>query len=295
MRNLCFILPLLLLLSACQLAAPNGSVTDSWPIGFYLTQEPGEDVFFPRQGDLEGIPVGKNSRQYALVENVPYSDPHPFSDKEGLSFFYAPILHETGGYSWRSCIDGYAIQNVSLTLGGEDHSDVELEGTLYVSTKAGEYTWYLNPVYRDTDGRQIYLTPAEEPVRDTPLAGGGIGHTLEQTFWVEENGRTMTKHAKITCTIMGMDPVDRVTVTGMDGDHQPVSRTDFAVDDAPDRITPDPSAAYLVVESYDQDGGLMKREIVSREGQEKSDGLTVQVCQPEGYFLRHTIAVKWDG
>lgn len=264
---------LLAVLSGCQLASESADNGRDWLIGVYLTSEP-----------IKGQVYGEK----AILEDGEWE--YTFPGIDGIPFYYAPELHESGGYSW-FCNQTAGVQDGRATM--RDGIVTDLEGNFYLTTEQEDHTWYLNPMYWQPDGG-VYLKPDADPFHGPVIDGGSVGVEKSESFRYEVGGNTQTRTKSVVCNVTGMRPVEKIVVVELDQDYQLIEKTELDGNDLPETFAVDRAANYLLTEHH-YSHVHVDREILALDPREPFDGegIDIQRVQALGYFLPDVIELQW--
>lgn len=264
---------LLAVLSGCQLASESADNGRDWLIGVYLTPEP-----------IKGQVYGEK----AILEDGEWE--YTFPGIDGIPFYYAPELHESGGYSW-FCNQTAGVQDGRATM--RDGIVTDLEGNFYLTTEQEDHTWYLNPMYWQPDGG-VYLKPDADPFHGPVIDGGSVRVEKSESFRYEVGGNTQTRTKSVVCNVTGMRPVEKIVVVELDQDYQLIEKTELDGNDLPETFAVDRAANYLLTEHH-YSHVHVDREILALDPREPFDGegIDIQRVQALGYFLPDVIELQW--
>jgi hypothetical protein len=113
-----------------------------------------------------------------------------------------------------------------------------------------------------------------------------MSQTLEETHTISENGVTKTDRATIEMSVATMFAPEKIVILQMDGNGGLVSRTEYAPDDMPDSLTPEPGTAFLIAETRKR--GAEGSETVAREiYDDDAEGIETFYARGDGVCVKH--------
>ncbi len=243
-------------------------------------------------------------RLYAARTEVTHTDPETgetftlpefqFGDVKGVPFFYYEEEREHGTVtSLVNSSDGKNFFADTVSNFGNDK--ITLEGTIYFTPSAEEtFSCYVNPVYQSPDG-SIYAVAGNgySFSQDSPISEGGLwSTTLSEDTSVYNGEETIAFSTSVKINLSVMYAPASIRLIQMDEENRLLDQKEYVPGQVPDRIAPDPKAAYLLLETVKQDpqGG----EIVSREMfQPKDSGFTSFYSQGDGPCLSQYTELAW--
>lgn len=256
-KLVCVIL-LLSLLSGCRLALedmPENTDRDRL-VGVFVTPEHLDlfdaEAYFNdnidqiiKGGEIRDNGAAYQKRLYAQRVN----DVLSVGDVEGW-FYCAPRLEDENG-------EYIAAEGSPVFSDGYTHifsgttERLELGCTLYVSSNADFVSAYINPVYQDSDGN-IYVLSGSGISCNGLAQGGSMSQSVEENETITADGETREKGSKITVTIAGKDPTERLTVYEMSGEDSLLARYELDPDDLPGEWKITPGCEWLIVRENDE-------------------------------------------
>ena len=109
---------------------------------------------------------------------------------------------------------------------------------------------------------------------------------------ITAGGKEKKDSTSVTLTISYMFRPDNIVILQMDADSAVISRTEYAPDAAPDSISAEPEAVYLIAETYKTDGGKQIR--VSRDIYGKEDqSLETFSAGEYGVCIKKSTKIVW--
>lgn len=306
------LLALLLLMSGCQLARPDGETASSGDrlIGVLVTKEyldlfDFEAYFQDHTSELlqGGDHVVEDTQPYEgrlyatmTTETKTNEDggtvtlqKYVFEGVEGSSYFVYSVSEEDGpGYTATESGEEISDGHTNLSYSDQEEA-MDLEATIYYAPQDGEdvISFYFNPVYQTADG-QVYAMSGSGTSTNVDGAGVSFGHTLREENTETENGVSKTWRSSVKVTVESVDPPERITVLQMGEDHQIVSETAYEPGSLPEAMTLPAEIAYLLVETHT--GGTVKRELVDRD----TETLTTFRCRDDGICVKQTTTLTWE-
>ena len=165
-------------------------------------------------------------------------------------FYCAPRLEdEEGDYVAAEGSPVFSDGHMHIIGGSSDR--LELECTLYVSSEAEFVAAYINPVHQDSEGN-IYILAGSGISSNGLVDGGSMTHSVEENETVTAAGETQEKGSKITVTIAGKDPTERLTVYEMSADDSIIARHELDPEHLPAEWAVAPSCEWLIIRENDE-------------------------------------------
>lgn len=310
-KMISMLLALLLLLSGCQLARPDGETAKSEDrlIGVLVTRDYLDLLDFEAyfqdhtskilKGGEQEITDTKpyEGRLYAVMttetrtnedgETVTLQN-YEFEGVEGSAYFVYSVLEEDGpGYTATESGEEISDGHTNLFYSDQEEA-VELEATIYYAPRTGEdvIDFYFNPVYQTADG-QVYAMSGNSTSTNVDGAGVSFCHTLSEESTQTENGVSKTWRSSVKVTVESVDPPERITVLQMGEDHGILTETSYEPGTLPENLELLSETAYLIVETLT--GGTIKRELVNRD----AETMTTFRCREDGICVKQTTTLTW--
>lgn len=217
-----------------------------------------------------------------------------FEGVEGISYFSATVPASTEHDSYKTSISDPAISDGEIhSYYGDESDSTTLEGTIYISPTSKECTYYFNPVYQSADGR-VYLTSGSGFMFGnwTVSEGEQYSETMDATYSVTENGKTKTESISVKLSINVMFAPEKIVILQMDADGKLLSRMEYTPGELPETLSPEPNAAYLVVETHKRDaaGGVaVARDIYGTD----IESVETFFVRADGICIKHCTQIKW--
>lgn len=260
-------------ISGCQLAA-TGSSGEGELVGYYITATSISDR------------ADENGKIYAEAAENGKETTYTFPGIDGVPF--CNLSAGNGTIASVSSPHDTAVQekHIIWSLDGKKEN-VNLEGTIYISTEIGYYTCHKNPMYQDGKGA-LYLVPAEGPSAQMDREGTVLTITDSATTTETQSGKAFEKVVHVQLHIVAKAPSDHVVWSQMSADNRQLSRVEYSADQVPETLTPDADTDFLIVEAYQQ-GQLAGRTLYQRADSTIS---TFQL-QPGGWFDALYTGILW--
>lgn len=252
----------MILLCGCQLADPNaGPETETAQdamVGVFITTEhldlfDMEAYLQDNMGSLaeEGAVPADDPRYSGRIYAAVVDNGYEFEDLEGMLLASFWIRMENEGY-WASTIGtGLSdVQNKYLVKEGIGTS-IEHSANIYLPYNIGEVVFYLNPVYQTKDG-EVYLMSGSGISMSTSL-GGQLTETVSAEASYTEDGQQLEYNYNSTLTVSCIDVPTEVVFIQMDENHNILRRDSYTPGQLPEEITPEKSAAYILIEEHFSD------------------------------------------
>ncbi len=299
---------LLLSMSGCQLARTETEETRDRLVGVLITREYLdlfdmesylEDNLKITGGDIviDGDTSAYQGRIYAsFIPKTLYGKNGEtaetqdllFSDLKGIHYVAARMEDENGSYNRVFSSDG--LLNGQTAYHCTDFEDsVTLEGEIWLVQGTGDLLAYINPVYQDSEGN-FYVTPGQGFHSSGDSGTGSLfTQTMEDTYTVTEGGKTTTLSNSITISI-GIKPKPvQYRLLQMREDNTILSSTDYTPGEMPQDITVSADAAYLLLETHQQDTDPIRTIINPDE-----DHIFTLYAGEDGYLLEDLTFLHWQ-
>ncbi len=243
---------------------------------------------------------GDRGRLYAsLVERTLYDEDgqpvgktwdYVFEGIKGVRYFSAVVNEGDGNSTQLICADPAVCggeNNLSITDEGET---IRLEGTIYVTTRQGQGVFTVYPVYQTPDGR-VYLVQGSSIAFDLGGECVAMSEHYEEKRTVTGAGETRTEEISVKITLETVDCPERVAVSQLDAESRLVSRIEYAAGQVPDKLIPEESAEYIVVELYKKgvSGESIERQICGRE----DSGFNTLASGEDGMCEQEWCELEW--
>ena len=285
------VLAALLLLSGCRLAVETVEPESGRDrlIGVFITPEyldlfDAEAYFNDNIDDImTGGEIRADSGDYQGRLYASYVDDQlTVGDVEGW-FYCAPTrVDENGEY--------IAVEGSSVISDGGAHifsgeqDRLELECTIYVSSEADFVAAYINRVYQDSEGN-IYVVSGSGISSNGLADGGSMSQFVEENETVSADGETKEKGSKITVTITGKDPTERITIYEMSEDDSLLRRTELDPDAPPSQWRPCEGCEWIIIRENEE------RSVYGRE----DESFAVFELLENGLCVKKSVSLVWDG
>lgn len=179
-----------------------------------------------------------------------------FPEGAGISFFLCFANYETFPDARVRTEAGPEIgDHQSYLNSGLDCDAVALEGKLYVDKNATDLAIFCNPVFESREG-EIYALGAT-PCGYHAVSMTGCSQTIRQQIDTMIGTRKING-VSVTLEIETETLPKGYAVVEWDDDHNMVKKTEYAPGELPDEFYPSEKTAYLVLETYTEDGTTRK-------------------------------------
>jgi hypothetical protein len=188
-----------------------------------------------------------------------------------------------------------AISDKYSGLSGDDAEDkITLEGTIYSAPgNDGFITYYINPVYQNSDG-SIYAMSGGGFSIDATQGKGYYTNMLEETTTVTENGTDKKSSTSIEISFATMFRPEKIVLLQMDADSNILSKGEYAPGEVPKTLTPEAGTVYIVAETYKS--GNAGTAYVTRELYEQQDEyLYTFFCRDDNICIKTGTKLEWNG
>lgn len=271
-------LALVLSCAGCQLADPDEGEASTTPrdrlIGVYATEEYldlfDHDAWFRDNADKlaeggETVVSPQDSEAYSdrLWAVQQDNGDWVFPDLEGMGY-YAYRYESEAERGTATHMDAGLTGNGMRVNSTDQGESLELEATIY-HTPGGEVRYFFNPVYQTPDGA-VYLTSGSGIYMDGTTEGESSAYTLSDDLTTTgPDGASTADGCSVTVHVEIMNAPGEIAVLQMDGESRVLDRKTYAPGQVPERLTPDPDCAYILVETRKTgpDGELVSRELAN--------------------------------
>ena len=273
------VLALVLCLSGCTLARPDGAASSGRDrlIGAFVSDGP---LYI----DKGGVPTGQEGDRVDAVQ-----------DEEGNWSF--PGLDGVCAYWFKDTSDpehpvavsgpnqGATDAHYGLTMGDEEDR-VDLSFTVYMCPQE-VICCSVSPIYQTADDRVYLIMSGEGASYDLGMGEAMGSRTLKETY--DDGTRKETETVEVHFKTR---PVPhRIEIAAMSADDTPLLRLGYAPGTLPESFSPPQGTAYLVVAHLSEDGaGSDRREIVPA-GQSYA---TTYHALDNGFFGTQSTELIWQ-
>ncbi|MBE6968964.1 MAG: hypothetical protein E7442_02420 [Ruminococcaceae bacterium] len=196
-------------------------------------------------------------------------------------FYCAPRLtDEEGDYVAAEGSPVFSDGHMHIFEGSSDR--LELECTLYVSSAAEFVAAYINPVYQDSEGN-IYILAGSGISSNGLAEGGSMSQYVEENETVTAAGKTQEKGSKITVTIAGKNPTERLTLYEMGADDSILARHELDPDRLPSEWEVTPGCEWMIIRENDE------RSVYGRE----DSSFAVFELWDNGLCVKKEVQIQW--
>lgn len=217
-----------------------------------------------------------------------------FEGVEGIPYFSATVPATARNDSYKTSMSDSAISDGHVNLNyGDETNSTTMEGTIYISPTRKERTYYYNPVCQSTDG-SVYITSGSSfMVGDwTASEGEQFSQAMDAAYTITENGRTKTESVSVTLSISVMFAPETIVILQMDTYGGLLSRMKYTPGELPEKFSPEPDTAYLVVETHKRDatGNItIAWDIYGNE----SESIETFFARADGVCVKHRAQIMW--
>lgn len=294
---------LFLLLTGCQLARPDaGTAQQPRLIGMLLTTDyldltdwdsyladhlsdiSGGGVLNADTSSYEGKLYAEAVQETLHDEdgNTVTMEDYSFPDVDGIRFFVVNIDNTQHMFGDDALLDAH------LALTSTDEGDnTNLTGSIWMACTDQTVTCYINPVYQQADGRIYAVSGSGFSFDGNSSPGSLYTQTLTDTR-TAVGSQTQSDSISIKISIGTKLPPALYTLTEMDEQNQVLCQSQFQPGQLPEEWTVSDGAAYLLLETRNQDGS------VSRELYQNDAGnIQTLVCQENGFLKGVDTQLIW--
>lgn len=283
MKRIMLLVLAVALLCGCTLAVPGAAGEDRLT-GFFVTvsrEVDGTTVDFwdEEATGMKSIGVHYQKGQKLFAERME-GDPVVYALPEGcgLSCFSYDV-EENGTVTYRSNTISPEI-DVRLEYHAGTKTPYRMDAVVY-GTGEAELLLTCNPVYQTPDG-EVYVLSAESASFSTDQVGSKFHNRSERT---DGHG------CAYTLTVEQVVLPECYVITEMSGDHEPLTRTEFAPGGLPETYTPGPDTAYLILEA--SAGEETVRTVYSPGDRENK--MDTYYPGEYGLCIKGYTAIDWEG
>lgn len=217
---------------------------------------------------------------------------YEFPGLEGVAYF-APKIGQ-GDESYITFQTGEGLQDVHnhVKSHNEDTYYTELSGRIYVPSGNDRITFYMNPVYQDSEGR-VYLCSGQGLQTDI-TAGTECAMKLSEETTVTIDGVEYAGGGKVEVWFEVVNVPYLVRVTEMDGEGNSLATAEFEPLALPGEYEPREGTAYIILESFALDGDgeeVVERCIIAPDSEDED--IFVMVPGGNGYMTFRYAEVLW--
>ncbi len=309
------VLALMLSLSACRLAREDGGEIKSKDrlIGVFVTMEY-LDLFdfeaymndnvgsFTHSGEIFVDGSQYQGRLYAALKpkiltnsdtgETTQIQEYVFEGIEGVPYFAATIPETAADYSSIGTNSGGAVSDGHMGLHCSDEEDMlTLDGTIYVS-QGQNSSYYVNPVYQSVDGSVYAVSGSGYLSSDDQGEGTVFTKTLEETTTVTENRKSKKESSSIKISLAVLYAPKEIVVLQMDADSAVLARESYDPGTLPDKLSPEPGTAYILVETHkrDSEGKIRVSRVLFDRSTESMQSF---YARADGVCIKQWTALAW--
>ena len=221
---------------------------------------------------------------------------YEFENVEGIRFF-APMRQGTDG-SYRDTVADTAIADQNLEIRASDLGEsLNLEGTLYLSTRQNQGNFYFYPVYQTAAG-EVYAAPGDGVQPGVEKETGNTArYEIRQTRSSSSANSSSTGSAQLEDLVQihlcYLDEPSGLSLLHFDGEHRLLSQTELEPGKLPESFTPLPETRYLILETAELSPDQL--ETVSRTlyGPEE-ETLSAFYTREDGLCIRQECQINWE-
>ncbi|MGL5439380.1 MAG: hypothetical protein ACRDA4_03210 [Filifactoraceae bacterium] len=163
-----------------------------------------------------------------------------FEKIDGIGMF-SPTINDPlneGLYISSNHDAGFCDVKSNITTGGNEDG-LELEGTVYISSKTMSDAIYINPVYQSSDG-SVYLTSGQGFSVSRDNSDGSVcSQTLTDTVTVTENNKRKSYSTTVKISAAVMSPIEKITIIQMDKNSNILKKAEYNPDAVPENLLPE--------------------------------------------------------
>ncbi len=278
------LLLLMLALSGCQLAREE-----------HARQQPAQDSlagFFITSAPLD-IPY-TTPRLYAQAVEPDTGALPDFVFEGAAGFRYFSAVVSQAGETYRVVISDPGIIGSGMHIQESDTgSGVDFSGTLYLWPREQMDTiYYVNPVYQQPDGQIYCVRGSGVHISAASVPGAAMTTTLTESHQTTVNGEATTCSVSAALSIDTMYRPEKIAVLQMDDQGRLLARNEYAPEQLPDCLSPDPAAAFLVCETYAHalDGSPYVTRALLQPG---DTALSAFYARSDGVCIPASVPLNW--
>lgn len=253
--------------SVPQLAVSESTASSSGAtgrlVGVYITKEPLSASLLQEQlGTImpsdafteESLGTVGKLTESTFVENevthIIHKYTFPFVETDGMLFGSFTI--DTGNgtpYTVLEADDG--LSDVHTALNHTDNGESIVQ-TAVIYQESGSMIYYFNPVYQTDDG--VVYVMAGEGIHVSDGLGGNMTQTVKDSLTVTKEGTLETFSSEFTVTVEFAEVPQTVAFYQMNANHELLSRKEYSPQNLPKELPLSADCAYVLMESYGEDG-----------------------------------------
>ncbi|MCR5154350.1 MAG: hypothetical protein K6B75_05830 [Lachnospiraceae bacterium] len=212
-----------------------------------------------------------------------------YEDTNGILLVEATVKDGDEAY-YTSFISGDINDAKTAINVSDNESRLEMSGTVYVVPREDPYTFFVNPVFQDTEGR-IYLVEGSCSGFSSMHTGftGKLALNEESTINIAENGEYKEKKCSCKCevTVNFLREDKNIKILQFDENSNLLKEASYSANECPEEIVTAVGTAYIVAEKYDG-------EEVNRTLYEKKDNyITTFTDRGDGICNGKQHSINW--
>lgn len=229
---------------------------------------------------LVGVFLTKEHLDMPFVEDRIYAEGTEFKGLEGIRCFFT--LQEDGeGSYYATTADVSASDRRVNYISSDSGERVEQELTLYMQSRPGELTVFVNPVYQSGNGR-VYVQTGNGFITPTDTAGQSSSSSLSEDYSYTDGRKTVTDSSSVIVNFKVIDGPESVRILEFDSENALISEKEYSADEMPDSYKPNAKTAYIIIESG-------TRELY----QPMDEYLESFSGADNGLLVKHQTEIKW--
>lgn len=229
---------------------------------------------------LVGVFLTKEHLDMPFVEDRIYAEGTEFKGLEGIRCFFT-LQEDSEGSFYKTTADNGASDRKTHFTSTDSGEKIEQELTLYLQSRPGELTVFVNPVYQSGDGR-VYVQTGNGFITPADTAGVSSSSSLSEDYSYTDGRETVTDSSSIVVNFKVIDCPEKVKVLEFDSENALISEKEYSADEMPDSYKPNAKTAYIIIESG-------TRELY----QPMDEYLESFSGADNGLLVKHQTEIKW--
>lgn len=229
---------------------------------------------------LVGVFLTKEHLDMPFVEDRIYAEGTEFKGLEGIRCFFTLQEDSEGSFYKTTADDGASDRKTHFTT-TDNGEKIEQELTLYLQSRPGELTVFVNPVYQSGDGR-VYVQTGNGFITPADTAGVSSSSSLSEDYSYTDGRETVTDSSSIVVNFKVIDCPEKVKVLEFDSENALISEKEYSADEMPDSYKPNAKTSYIIIES-----GTRELYQPTDEYLESFSGAD------NGLLVKHQTEIKW--
>lgn len=180
-----------------------------------------------------------------------YAEGEDFIGLNGLRCFFSLQEDEEGSYYKTTADNGASDRSIHFTSTDEGEK-IEQELTVYLESRRGTWTMFINPVYQTGEGL-VYVQTGQGIRAPAETAGESASSTRSEEYTYTDGTQTKTDGSFIKVTVQVVDRPETVKILEFDGENALICEQAYGADEVPMSYKPGAETKYIVIELVSKD------------------------------------------